>query len=118
MVKLNLTGYVNNVRVNTLSSGKKVTNIKLGVPVSKVNDKQVYQSFEIAFWENLADAAAQVKEKDYIHCPDVILNKFEITQGKDGKSYMNISGNGSVVFKGLPKVEIKEEVVDTDNNPF
>lgn len=120
MIKLNLTGYVNSVRTNTLSSGKKVTNVKINVPVSKVNDKQTYQSFDIAFWEKFADNAVGVKEKDYVIIPDVIISKFETSQGKDNKTYINISGSANVVFKALEKAETEAPETDPvmDNNPF
>lgn len=109
MIKLNLTGYVNSVRTNTLSSGKKVTNVKVAVPIAKANDKQTYQTFDIAFWEKFADSAAQIKEKDYVHIPDVVLSKIETSEGKkDGKTYINISGMANIIFKGLEKVESGE----------
>jgi len=100
MIKLSITGYVNNVRSNTLKTGKKVTNIRLGVEVGKKDDKKVYQTFDVAFWDNWADQASQVKEKDYVHIPDVVLSNIEISQEK----YINIKGSANVIFKGLERV--------------
>ena len=118
MIKLNLTGYVNSVRSNETSTGKKVTNLKVAVPVSKVNDKQTYQSFDVAFWDKFADSAAQVQEKDYVNIPDVVINKFETSEGKDGKTYINISGIANIVFKGLDRIESDKKESSNDNSPF
>lgn len=105
MIKLSITGYVNNVRCNTLKSGMKVTNIRLGVEVMKKDDKKTYQTFDVAFWDNWADQAAQIKEKDYVHIPDLVLSSIEIAQEK----YINIKGNANVIFKGLDRVTKTEE---------
>lgn len=116
MIKLTLTGYVNAVRSNETSTGKKVTNIKIAVPVGKVQDKTQYQSFDVAFWEDKADNVKGIQEKDYIIIPDVLLSKFEISEVKD-KKYINISGTGNIVFKALEK-EKTDSKENTAETPF
>ncbi len=97
MLKINLTGYVNSVRTNTLPSGKVVTNVRLGVLLDKETKK--YQSFDIAFWEQASNQASLLQEKDYVSIPDVLIRDIKISD--DGK-WIQINGSAYLVFKSLP----------------
>jgi hypothetical protein len=121
MLKLNLTGYVNSVRTNTLPSGKVVTNVKIGVLVNK--KEKLYQNFDVSFWDEASIQAAKLQEKDYIHIPDVTIFSLKISDGK----YININGSAFSVFKSLPlnSIPSSAEVVydalvnsKTEEKPF